>query len=355
MTSLNIDSRAYQYQAMLGVGGIGTGAFFALDGNHTLGREESRSGRFLDRRDYCKLHIICHYVKVLLGCEFEVIPIGKVGGDEPGQRLLEEMQQIGLNLRYVESRPGEQTLYSFCFLYPDGSGGNLTVGDSVCSKVDPAFVAQVESEFACYQGSGLALAVPEVPLLARYKLLRLGTEFDFFRVAAFISAEIQPAIKMGLLGMTDLLAINLDEAGAVVGVEPDHESPFSIVEAAIQKLAGINPAMIVSITAGKWGSWVWDKKNISHIPAFPAQVVNTAGAGDAFLAGLIVGLVGDLSLSQAQELGTLVAAFSVTSPHTINAEIERRSLFALSSQSNFPLSEVVCNLLQDIKKGDLND
>ena len=92
MASININIHACQFQSMLGVGGIGTGVFFALEGNHTLGREESRSGHFLDQRDYCKLHIICHYVKVLLGDEFEVIPIGKVGRDEPGKRLLEEMR-----------------------------------------------------------------------------------------------------------------------------------------------------------------------------------------------------------------------------------------------------------------------
>ena len=50
---------------MIGTGGVGSGSFFALDGNQTLGREESRGGRFLDCQDYCKLHIISHYVKVL--------------------------------------------------------------------------------------------------------------------------------------------------------------------------------------------------------------------------------------------------------------------------------------------------
>ena len=59
-------STSRRYRAMIGAGGIGSGAFFALDGEHTLGREESRSGRLLDRRDYCKLHIISHYVKALL-------------------------------------------------------------------------------------------------------------------------------------------------------------------------------------------------------------------------------------------------------------------------------------------------
>lgn len=61
--SLKLDIASASYQAMIGTGGIGSGVFFALDGDHTLGREESRSGRFLDKRDYCKLHIISHYVK----------------------------------------------------------------------------------------------------------------------------------------------------------------------------------------------------------------------------------------------------------------------------------------------------
>ena len=64
---LNIDMENCRYRAMIGTGGIGMGNFFALKGNHTLGREESRSGRFIERRDYCKLHIVSHYVKTLLG------------------------------------------------------------------------------------------------------------------------------------------------------------------------------------------------------------------------------------------------------------------------------------------------
>jgi sugar/nucleoside kinase (ribokinase family) len=348
MDSLNVDIQSCQYQAMVGVGGIGTGDFFALDGNHTLGREESRSGHFLDRRDYCKLHIISHYVKTLLGDDFEVIPVGNVGSDQAGQRLLDEMRAIGLDLRYVESCPGEQTLYSFCFLYPDGSGGNLTVDDSACNKVTPKYVARVESELARFQSRGVALAVPEVPLPTRSKLLQLGTKHQFFRVAAFISAEMQPAITSGLLGLIDLIAINLDEAATVTGIEIDHGSPFPIVEAAVQKLLEINPEMLISVTAGEMGSWIWDGKILNHLPAFVVPVINTAGAGDAFLAGLIVGLVVNLTFSQAQELGTLVAAFSVTSRHTINPEIRRHSLLKFLSQSGFSLSQHVNDLLRDI-------
>ena len=67
MDPLAVNPGKRRYRAMIGVGGIGTVSFFALDGNRTLGREESRGGRFIDRNDYCKLHIVSHYVKALLG------------------------------------------------------------------------------------------------------------------------------------------------------------------------------------------------------------------------------------------------------------------------------------------------
>jgi len=164
---LQMNISGCRYQALVGVGGIGSGRFFALRGNHTLGREESRGGRFLDRRDYCKLHIMSHYVKSLLGPDFPTLPIGQVGNDDVGGRLLAEMEDVGLDMRYVKVSPGDQTLFSFCFVYPDGSGGNMTTDDSACARVDAAFVRQAEPEFERYARRGVALAAPEAPLEAR--------------------------------------------------------------------------------------------------------------------------------------------------------------------------------------------
>jgi ribokinase len=348
MAPLRVNVSACCYQAMIGVGGIGSGVFFALSGDHTLGREESRSGRFLERRDYCKLHIIAHYVQTLLGPRFATVPIGKVGDDEAGHRLLQEMKDAGLDVRYVESCPGEQTLSAICLIYPDGSGGNLTVDDSACEKVDGAFVARAEPEFARFEGRGVALAAPEVPLAARKRLLQLGTAYRFLRVASFVSAEMRAAVEMGLLGQIDLLAVNLDEAAAVVGMSTEGRSPLAIVETAVERLHSINPRMSVSITAGKNGSWSWDGASLVHVPVFPAQVVNTAGAGDAHLSGVIAGLVAGLAMVQAQELGTLVAGLSVTSPHTIAPEVERQSLRTFANRSQAPLSGAVRALLEDV-------
>jgi ribokinase len=352
MVPLNINLRDRPYQALIGTGGIGSGIFFALDGDHTLGREESRSGRFLDQRDYCKLHIIAHYVKVLLGPDFETILISKVGGaangtpDDWGRRLLVEMASNGLDTHHVTICPDERTMFSVCFLYPDGSGGNLTASDSACTRMDGDDIDSVESEFARLAGRGVALAAPEVPLVARRRLLELGRQYRFLTAASFTSAEMLPAAEMGLLALTDLIGINLDEAAALLGRSTEGIPPLDIVRPAIHSLREVNPAMKIAITAGKAGSWAWDGSSLIHNPTYPVVVASSAGAGDAFLAALIAGTIAGLSWPESQELASLIAALSVTSPHTIHPDLERNSLWTFANQQNISLSEPIAALLR---------
>lgn len=346
MTHLNLKPERYRYKAMIGVGGVGSGIFFELEGNHTLGREESRGGRFLDRRDYCKLHIVSHYVKKLLGHDFVVMPVGRVGDDQAGAALLEEMHEVGLDLRHMERAPGEPTLFDVCFVYPDGSGGNLTGNQSACAGVDPSFVTRAEPEMASFANKGIAIAMPEVPLPGRRKLLQMATTFGFLRVASFTSSEMrQVAHSDDYLPIIDLLAINVDEAAAAVGISPDDKEPQAIVESAVHALTSFHPSLLISITAGRKGSWSWDGASLAHVPAFPAKVVSTAGAGDALLAGILVGLVAGLPLGEAQQLGALTASLSITSPHTINPEIDGSKLKEYAASIQAPLPEAVRGLL----------
>jgi sugar/nucleoside kinase (ribokinase family) len=331
---LNLPAGArLRYEALLGTGGIGSGSFFMLNGNHTLGREESRSGRFLDRRDYCKLHIVCHYVQALLGPGFPVLPIGRLGDDDAGRALRREMEEVGLDLRHVCDLPGRSTLYSFCFLYPDGTGGNLTADDSASAAVDATCIESAAADFAAWRGRGIALAVPEVPLAARRRLLELGGEHSFLRAASFTLGEMPALRAEGLLAMVDLLALNLEEALAATGLEAEGRHagrPGELAARAAQELAGRHPALLISITAGAAGNWSWDGRTLAYVPAIRVPVQTTSGAGDAHFAGILAGLAVGLPLEEAQCLGTLVASASVTSPHTIHKGITRAQLRELA-------------------------
>ena len=193
---------------MVGTGGIGYGSFFLLEGNETLGREESRAGRILDRRDYCKLHIVCHYVKAMLGEGFDVSPVGRVGSDSEGARLATEMEAIGMDTRLVAVAEAVPTLFSFCFLYPDGSGGNLTTRDSASGTVDAGDVRAAEPLMQSLGSAGIALAVPEVPLAARRSLLELAARHRLFTVASFTRSEMKDVRASGMLAHVDLCALN---------------------------------------------------------------------------------------------------------------------------------------------------
>jgi ribokinase len=334
-----------QYSCLIGTGGIGSGQFFALQGNETLGREESRGGHFLDRRDYCKLHIIAHYVQSLLGKPFSAYLIGKVGDDAAGMQLLGEMKSAGLNARYVERVPGKPTQFSLCFLYPDGSGGNLTTSDSAASLVNPADIQTAAPLFQEFRGRGIVLAAPEVPLEARLALLEMGTRFQCYRAASFTSQEMAALRDTLQWNELDLLAINQDEAIALVGAEVEKELLENSVHRVITLLSTQNPYLHISVTAGRDGSYLWDGVRLDYLPSLKVQVKSTAGAGDSHLAALLAAKAMGLSSQDSHRLAQMTAAFSVTSPHTIHPELNRPALSRFAHEQGISLSPILSAFL----------
>jgi sugar/nucleoside kinase (ribokinase family) len=346
-------SPSLKYHATIGTGGIGSGHFFRLEGNQTLGREESRLGHFLDRRDYCKLHIIAHYAQMLLGDSFRSFPVGMVGDDPTGQRLLEEMREAGMKLDYVQTTTSHPTLFSFCFLYPDGGGGNLTTADSASSQVTPAFVRKTESCFREYQGQGIVLAAPEVPLDARMALLELGTQYRFFRAASFNSQEMAWLREDNVWQKLDLLAINRDEAAAFLNIQTTEHSWEDLAREVVARLKSRNPGLRISITSGKLGSWFWDGKQFGQLPAYPVTTVCTAGAGDSHLGALLAGEAAGLTFWEAHVLAALTAAMSVTSPHTIHPGFNPPALLEFAGNIQASLPEAVSAFLRRRVNGTL--
>ncbi len=255
------------YRRLVGVGGIGAGIFFALEGDHDLGRNESRPGRLLDVRDYCKLHIVAQYPTVLLGARedhgpFHVVPVGKVGIDEVGLRLRAEMERAGMDVRFVDAVPGRPTLLSVCFQYPDGSGGNVTTIDSAASLVGERDVDAVERWLS---PSAIALAAPEVPLPVRRHLLRRATEKGALRVASLTTAEIPEALETGFLSVVDLLSLNEEEAAALVGEPLAAEAPEPVLRRLAESALAAQPAMRLVVTAGARGAFAFSGR-WTHVP-----------------------------------------------------------------------------------------
>ncbi len=93
-----------------------------------------------------------------------ILPIGRIGNDPVGLRLLGEMRRAGMDTRFVEATDGFPTLLSVCFQYPDGSGGNITTSGSAASALSAADVDRAFDTVLSKGRSFIAVAVPEAPL-----------------------------------------------------------------------------------------------------------------------------------------------------------------------------------------------
>lgn len=338
------------FTQVVGVGGIGTGTIIALHGNHTLERNESRMGQWIDARDYCKLHIVEHYVAVLLGSrtssdKFKVFAVGNVGNDAAGATLISEMANVGIDTRYVRIESDRPTLFSVAFFYPDKSGGNITASNSAACKLSSDQLAQCLEQMQRAGDRGIALCLPEVPLDARAEFLQIATECGNYRIGSFTAEEIGKVRRLKLLAQVDLLAVNQEEALAFTGEEMNGFSEQKFLDAISKTANALNPAMKIVVTVGAAGAYVLEYGNWSHHEAIPMEAVSTAGAGDAMLAGIIAGLATGLPLVNAStgtssncgaiNLGLALAAFSVASPHTIHPEISRESFLTFASKNGF--------------------
>jgi sugar/nucleoside kinase (ribokinase family) len=347
------------FTCAIGIGGIGAGIMYALAGEHELGRNESRLGELLDARDYCKLHIVGHYIARLMGSDrapesFRVWPIGVVGEDAVGRQIFAEMSAAGMDMQFVRSHPTLKTLSSVCFIYPDGSGGNITSSNSAAQALSVDDLTAASPYMKAAGARGVALCVPEVPLELRRDFLDLASDYGSYRVCSFALGEIEEAKRMGLISLTDLLALNQEEASALLGDSPGQVLDADLLAERAARLTANRPQLRMIISAGRKGAYGVECGKSQFCPAPVLQPMSTAGAGDALLAGVVCGLAAGIPfiapnesgrsfssqvLRTALELGVLNASFSVTSTHAIHPDAALQNLFAFAELHGASISE----------------
>jgi 2-dehydro-3-deoxygluconokinase len=83
-------------------------------------------------------------------------------------------------------------------------------------------------------------------------------------------------------------------------------------EAMLDRLRELGPKR-VAIKLGEKGVFFADEKNRSHVPCFPVSEIDPVGAGDAFCAGVISGVLDNVSFADAVKRGAGMGAFAVSS------------------------------------------
>jgi ribokinase len=116
-------------------------------------------------------------------------------------------------------------------------------------------------------------------------------------------------VPPSILQFVDVIVPNESETSLLTGLPVDS---LEQAETAARGLLQAGARSVV-LTLGDRGALVVEKDQPAvHIPPHPVQVVDTTAAGDAFVAGLAVGLAEGKSLVEAAKLGNAAGAIAVT-------------------------------------------
>jgi sugar/nucleoside kinase (ribokinase family) len=227
---------------------------------------------------------------------------GKVGSDMLGDFILSGLRQrrVGVDhiRRALELRTSGTVIFTLQgedrrYLHCIGANSEFSPDD-----VDLDFLRDTH---VLYFGG--YLATPAFPPDQLAKLFREAKHRGLLTVLDVVMpAEDSFGIEnvAPILPYTDYFLPNQDEATRLTGCADEL--------AQAECLSALNPACTVVITCGPRGSLAVRGKQVINTPAFPVDAVEESGAGDAFTAGLIKGILKNWELADALYLASAVGA-----------------------------------------------
>ena len=144
-----------------------------------------------------------------------------------------------------------------------------------------------------------------------------------------------PAVPFppSIYGLCDYIVPNETEAAALTGIAPGSEDDARRAGDVLLE-RGVRCALI---TLGERGALFHSREQSVLVPAFsPGKVVDTTGAGDAFVGGFAVALADGLDPIAAARFGCAAAGISVTRAGTAPAMPSRAEIEAFIASGGRP-------------------
>lgn len=223
--------------------------------------------------------------------------IGRVGQDEFGNQLRNALKREGINVN-ATIPIAAPTGVAFIAVNEEGQN-TIIVSPGANHRLRPENLSSAEFEEA-----RVVVLQLEIPLDTVRRAAELGRQ-----AGARVILNAAPAQKLPnrLLESIDILVVNESEALGLTGVLPD--SPEMALEVA-KVLSEKTPTVV--ITLGEQGAvWV-GPEGWGHQPVYKVEVVDTTGAGDAFIGALATAICEGKTLPQAVRLGCVAGALAAT-------------------------------------------
>lgn len=231
----------------------------------------------------------------------EVTFVGRVGADQFGAALRAGLAQAGIAVSHLIDDP--QAPSGVAMILVDHCGENsIVVASGANLRLTPH---DVERARALIEGADVLLLQLESPLETVQYAAALAARAG--RIVVLNPAPAQP-LTDDLLRFASVLTPNRSEATLLAGLPVSTET---IV--ATRQLAARSGGAVV-VTLGAEGAMVLERPGApaQKLEPFRVDAIDTTAAGDAFNAGLAVGLAEGRPLVEAVRLGMAAGALATT-------------------------------------------
>jgi ribokinase len=235
----------------------------------------------------------------LLGASVTIL--GRVGDDEFGEPLVRALRDKGVDTGLVEEVRDVSTGAAFITVTPDGENA-ITVAPGANRSLTPDDVAAAAEAIG---GASVFVAQMEIPVETVLRAVEVAAERD---VRPLVNLAPTFEVPRELLGKLDPLAVNEHEAAFLLG---DRVEGVEGALSAAPELLSLGPRSAV-ITVGEAGAVFAQDRAVQHLAAPKVDVVDTTGAGDAFVGALATRLARGDSLGDAVAYAVRAGAAAVT-------------------------------------------
>ena len=223
--------------------------------------------------------------------------IGKLGRDTFGEKLIQDFKKENVNVDGVVFT--EEIGTGVCYAAVSGADRKLYAFSGAANVLEPKDINH--EILASSRIVHLASLKNIAPLEKAAEIVKdLPTQVSL-NPGALIADQGLKKIEY-LISLTDIYISPQDELIKIMGL--------SSLKDSLKALFDIGPK-IAAITLGKKGSIISDKKNEFKIPPFNVKPLDTTGAGDAFSAGFITGILNNQNLKVCGKMGNATAAIKI--------------------------------------------